>query len=101
MGILTFTEYPYTIEALHRDFPITKQFLQITQEDFVKDINRNFSSPEKDSTKSSIRLIAKLRGLTISGLPLDQTSAAGTTTACTPSGQATKRFPEQTPSLLT
>ena len=98
--ILIFTDYPYTIEALHRDFPITKQFLQITQEDFVKDINRNFS-PEKDTTESSIRIIAKLRGLTISGLPLDQTSAAGTTTASTPSGQATTRFPEQTPSSLT
>ena len=99
--ILTFTDYPYTIEALHRDFPITKQFLQITQEDFVKDINRNFSSPEKDCTESSIRIIAKLRGLTISGLPLDQTSAAGTTTASTPSGQATTSFPEQTPISLT
>ena len=98
--ILTFTDYPYTIEALHRDFPITKQINQITQEDFVKDINRNFS-PEKDFTERTIRMIAKSRGLTISGLPIDQTPAAGTTTASTPSGQATTSFPEQTPSSLT
>ena len=97
--ILRFTDYPYTIEELHRDFPITKQFLQIIQEDFVRDINRNFKNPEKDVTERTIRIMAKLRGLTVSGLPLEQTPAAGATTACINLGQVTTSFTEQTPPL--
>ena len=61
------------------------------QENLVED--KNFR-PENDNMEWQIAQYAKLRGLSVSGLPLEQRPAAGAKTASI-GGQATTSLSEQ------
>ena len=89
-------DYPYTIEALNRDFPITKQMVLKRQENLVED--KNFR-PESDNMEWQIDQYAKWKGLSVSGLPLEQRPAAGDATASI-GRQATTSLSEQNPTSL-
>ena len=84
-------DVPYTIEALHKDFPVAKQFTHEIQEVLVEGKNND----DDYMLEYNVCLLANTVGLTVPGLTIGpdctlvRTPAAGATTASVNSEQVT------------